>query len=56
MIDTISRAAYTYYAIEGYHLSDAIDRAIADTMTANTYPAYIYSRVAAKVYERLSAN
>lgn len=39
-----------------HHLSDAIDRAISDTMTANAYPVYIYSRVAAKVYERLSAN
>lgn len=56
MIDTIARAAYTYYAAEGYHLSDAIDRAISDTMVANSYPAYIYSRVAAKVYERLSAD
>lgn len=55
MIDTITRAAIAYTA-EGYHLSDAIDRAIADNMTANAYPVYIYSRVAAKVYERLSAN
>lgn len=55
MIDTITRAAIAY-TVEGYHLSDAIDRAIADTMTATTYPAYVYSRVAAKVYERLSAN
>lgn len=55
MIDTITRAAIAY-TVEGYHLSDAIDRAIADTMTASTYPAYIYSRVAAKVFDRLSAN
>lgn len=55
MIDTITRAAIAY-TVEGYHLSDAIDRAIADNMTASTYPVYIYSRVAAKVYERLSAN
>ena len=55
MIDTITRAAIAY-TVEGYHLSDAIDRAIADTMTATTYPAYVYSRVAAKVFERLSAN
>ena len=56
MIDTIARAAYLYYAAEGYHLPDAIDRAIADTMVSNNYPAYIFSRVAAKVYERLSAS
>lgn len=53
MIDAITRAAIAY-TVEGYHLSDAIDRAIADNMTANTYPAYIYSRVAAKVYERMA--
>lgn len=55
MIDTIARAAYDYYTAEGYHLSDAIDRAIADTMASTAYPAYIYSRVAAKVYDRLNA-
>lgn len=54
MIDTITRAAIAY-TVEGYHLSDAIDRAIADTMTASTYPAYIYSRVAAKVFERMAS-
>lgn len=57
MIDTIARAAYDYYTAGGYHLSDAIDRAIADAMTSTAYPTYIYSRVAAKVYDydRLNA-
>lgn len=54
MIDTMTSAALAYIDA-GYHVCDAIDRAIADTMTSNTYPAYIYSRIAAKVYDRLAA-
>lgn len=54
MIDSMTRAALAYIDA-GYHVNDAIDRAIADTMVANNYPAYIYSRIAAKVFDRLSA-
>lgn len=35
------------YLDAGYPLPDAIDMAIANMMAANTYPAYIYSRIAA---------
>lgn len=51
MINSMVVAARAYIAA-GYHVSDAIDRAIADTMNADVYPAYIYSRVAAKVFDR----
>lgn len=54
MIDSMARAALAYIDA-GYHVCDAIDRAIADTMVSSNYPAHIYSRIAAKVYDRLAA-
>ena len=54
MIDSMARAALAYIGA-GYRVNDAIDRAIADTMVSNNYPAYIFSRVAAKVCGQLTA-
>lgn len=52
MVDRIARAARRYIS-QGYHVDDAIGKAIAENVRQGE-PAWLYGRLAVKVFDRLT--
>ncbi len=55
MIDLMVKEAFEYID-DGYHVREAIDMAIANHVTANAYPIWIFGRIESKVFDRMSAH